>query len=127
KIESEKDVLLRKIYTVRAATGFVSGGLTMLAAFSYSEPFFQHIATGYAKHQIRYRILIAAGEQAAKYAARVRLLVWVARMNWIGLSLTAIEIGYLFFKDDDLQNWCEKSVFRKVKKRKNWLGNDTVL
>jgi hypothetical protein len=39
------------------------------------------------------------------------------------LALTVAEIGYLLLKDDDLQNWCEKSVFRKVKKSKSfWTG-----
>lgn len=122
KFEHETNIVLRRIYFLRTVTGFVSAGLTITAAFSYSENFLKHLASGYAKHHLRYRALFATGEFAAKFALRVRLLVWVARMNWVGLGFTVVEIGYLTFKDDDLQNWCEKSVFRKEKKSKNWLG-----
>ena len=110
------------IYAIRSATGFVSAGLTIVSAFSYSENLCKHLAKGYAKHQLRYRAYIRVGGWALRLASRVRLLVWVARMNWVGLALTGIEIGYLAYKDDDLQNWCEKSVFRKVKISKNWIG-----
>ena len=49
-------------------------------------------------------------------------------MNWIGLAFTVAEIGYLLLKDDELQNWCEKSAFRRVKVKdvydagNDWLG-----
>ncbi|MCY1378666.1 hypothetical protein D9M69_663220 [compost metagenome] len=69
---------------------------------------------------------MAAGELAGRWALRVRLLVWVARFNLIGLILTGIEIGYLLLRDDDLQNWCEKCVFRKEKVSQNWLGRQVT-
>ncbi len=47
-------------------------------------------------------------------------------MNWIGLALTALEIGYMLIKDDDLQNWCEQCAFRKVKSSKNWRGGTVI-
>lgn len=123
KWSKEEDATLKWLYGLRAATGFLSSGLTLLVAFSYTESLFTHLAKGYAQHSIRYRAAAAAASVAARYAARVRLLVWVARLNWIGLALTAIEIGYLLLKDDELQNWCEKSAFRKEKKTESWLGN----
>lgn len=126
KRKDEKDETLWWIYTLRAGTGFISASFTMAAAFSYSAPLCKHMANGYAKHQLRYRALFAAGELAGKLALRVRLLVWVARLNWIGLALTVAEIGYLYFKDNDLQNWCEKSVFRKEKKSVTWVGRSVV-
>ncbi|RSZ57643.1 hypothetical protein HF313_27470 [Massilia atriviolacea] len=126
KFRKEEDTILRRLYGIRAATGFVSAGLTLVAAFSYSENLMKHMARGYAEHQLRYRLYFKAGEYALKLAVRVRLLIWVARLNWIGLGLTAIEIGYILLKDDDLQNWCEKSVFRKEKKYTNWLGRSVV-
>lgn len=51
------DITLTAVYAIRAATGFVSAGLTMYAAISYTEPLFAHLANGYAKHQLRYRLL----------------------------------------------------------------------
>ena len=126
KYKNENDQFLSKVYFVRSVTGFISASLTMAAAFSYSAPLCKHLANGYAQHQLRYRALFVAGELAGKLALRVRLLVWVARFNWVGLALTAVEIGYLLMKDNDLQNWCEKSVFRKEKKTVNWGGRSVV-
>ncbi|HET7794388.1 MAG TPA: T6SS effector BTH_I2691 family protein, partial [Rhizobacter sp.] len=125
KIHTASDKNLKAIYTMRAMTGFIGAGFTMAAAFSYAEPLLLYTAKGYVQHKIRYRILISASGLALRLAARVRLLVWVARFNLAGLALTALEIGYLYFKDDDLQNWCEKCTFRKEKKTKNWLGGET--
>jgi hypothetical protein len=127
RLKDEKNPTLYGIYALRSFSGFVSAGLTIAAAFSYAEPFLKHVAKGYAVHSLRYRALISAASWAARLAARVRLLVWVARLNWIGLALTVGEIGYLWFKDDDLQNWCEKSVFRKAKTYSNWLGRQVTV
>jgi len=33
-------------------------------------------------------------------------------------------MGYLLRKDDDLQNWCEKSLSRQHKKIANWFGKE---
>ena len=126
KLDSEKDSTLRMIYALRAATGFISASLTILAAFSYSESLLNHLSKGYAQHQLRYKLLIKGALLAGRIALRVRLLVWVARLNWVGLALTVAEIGYLLWKDDDLQNWCEKSVFRQQKKTTNWFGRVVV-
>ena len=126
KFKDEKNGNLKSIYVLRAATGFVGSGFTITAAFSYAGPMLKHVAKGYAAHSLRYRALTSLAGAAARIAARVRLLVWVARFNLAGLALTVVEIGYLFFKDDDLQNWCEKSVFRKTKTYNNWLGRQVT-
>jgi hypothetical protein len=77
----------------------------------------EYRANNYAKRRIAIYALKVGAEWAGKLALRVRLLVWVARLNLAGFVLTAGEIGYLWIKDDDLQNWCEQSVFRKDKVR----------
>jgi hypothetical protein len=115
RISKESNVLLKSIYGIRAVAGGVSGGLTLVAAFSYAEPYLEYRATNYAKRRLAINALKVGAEWAGKQALRVRILVWVARLNLAGLVLTAGEIGYLWFKDDDLQNWCEQSVFRKEK------------
>lgn len=122
KFKDEKDTTLAAIYVLRAGTGLVSAGLTLVVAYSYTKPFLEHVAKGYAVQSLRYRALETGAKLAGQLAARVRLLVWVARLNWIGLALTAAEIGYLLLKDDDLQNWCEMCTFRKDKEYKNWVG-----
>jgi hypothetical protein len=126
KLDSEKDSTLRAIYAIRSVTGLISAGLTIIAAFSYSSPLLTHMSKGYAQHQLRHRLLLKGASLAGRAALRVHLLVWIARANWVGLALTAVEIGYLLWKDDDLQNWCEKSVFRKEKKTTNWFGREAV-
>lgn len=50
-------------------------------------------------------------------AGRIRMLIWVARLNWVGLSITAAEIIYLIFKDNDLQDWCDQCTFRANKQQ----------
>jgi hypothetical protein len=122
KARQADDTKLAWIYGLRSVTGAVSAGLTIAAAFSYTGPLLNHVAKGYAQHSVRYRALTATAGFAAKMAKRVRLLVWVARWNVAGLALTGVEIGYLYFRDDELQNWCEKSVFRKDKVHNKWLG-----
>lgn len=122
KATDGKERSLTWLYGVRAATGFASAAPTAIAAFSYCNPLLMRVAKGYAAHSTRYRLLTSAAAVAGRLAARVRLLVWVARFNWIGLGLTAVEIGYVFIKDDELQDWCEKSVFRKEKVQRSWLG-----
>lgn len=126
KFTQERNTMLATIYALRAVTGLVSAGLTIAAAFSYAKPLLGHMAKGYATHSVRYRVLLAAGELAGRWALRVRLLVWVARFNLVGLILTGIEIGYLLLRDDDLQNWCEKCVFRREKASQNWLGRQVT-
>lgn len=122
KLGNEEDGNLRLIYGARAASGAFSIWFSAKAAFSYSESLLHHIAKGYAANSKQSRWLLARAVTAKRLAERVGLLVWVARLNWIGLALTAAEIGYLLVKDDDLQNWCEKSVFRLKKTSKGWLG-----
>lgn len=124
--DKKTDRALAVIYGARALTGFVSAGLTMAAAFSYAKPFLGHFAKRFAEHSLRYRALTTLAGWAGRLAMRVRLLVWVARINLIGLIWTGLEIGYLLLKDDDLQNWCEKCVFRKVKTSSNWLGRQVT-
>lgn len=125
KLKTENDPTLASIFGVRAFTGFVSAALTLRAGVSYCGPMLEHVAKGHAAHSIRHRALIKAANTALAWSTRVRLLVWMARLNWAGLGLTALEIGYLSFKDNELQNWCEMSVFRKDKVGRNWLGRLT--
>ncbi|MFT3930581.1 MAG: T6SS effector BTH_I2691 family protein [Spongiibacteraceae bacterium] len=117
KLKTTRDENLIIIYSLRAFTGTVGTGLSGLAAFSYSESFLSSAAKRYeTKGAIRIAGRLRFAARGAEFlATRVRLLVWVARFNMAGLVLTAAEVGYMLIKDDDLQNWCEKSVFRKIK------------
>lgn len=124
KWRSATDPVLSWVYGLRAATGTASVAFGAAAAFSYAQPFLRYSATAYAKSTLRYRTLWAAGEVAGKLVARVRLLVWVARLNLVGLALTAVEIGYLLLKDNELQNWMEKCAFRREKRTTGWISSN---
>lgn len=126
KFSKEKDPTLKTLHALRAGTGFISAGLTIAAAFSYCSPLLTRVALGYAESSLRYWLLTWGAGVALRWGARVRLLVWVARFNWIGLAWTVGEIGYLLFRDDDLQNWFESCVFRKDKEYRNFIGTVKV-
>ena len=120
KFLEEKNTTLKWIYGFRFIAGGGSALLAPVVAFSYAAPLLRH---GAEKYAARRAFFTKTAQGAAWFAARrVYMLVWVARLNLVGLALTAIEIGYLYFKDDDLQNWCEKSTFRKEKTHTTWLG-----
>lgn len=122
KYEEEKNTMLSAIYLLRTLSGGVSSGLTLVIGYSYTESLLRHIDKRYVSRNVTHKAVEKGVEAAARLSARVRLLVWAARLNWAGLALTAAEIGYLAFKDDDLQNWCEMCTFRKDKQHRNWIG-----
>lgn len=120
-IDKEKtDAVLAIIYGFRLLAGAGSTLLIPAIAFSYAKPLLENMAKGLAAQAARRRALLETGVKIVAWLpARVRLLVWVARFNLAGLLLTAAEIGYLYYKDDDLQNWCERCTFRKNKRLTN--------
>ena len=125
KIDQTEGAGGKTFYFVRASVGAVGTGLGAAAAFSYSGPALARVAEKLPASSWRRQFAKWSAELATKLAARVRLLVWVARFNWVGLGLTLAEVGYLAIKDNELQNWCEQSVFRRSKVSKNWLGTPT--
>ena len=106
--------ILVGIYVTRGFAGTVGLVLVASAAFSYTKPLLTHLAEKNAK---RYGALKVAGAVAGEFAKRrVWMLIWIARLNLLGLAITAIEIIYrVFFMDNDLQAWCKMSTFRKDK------------
>lgn len=61
--------------------------------------------------------LFAGGAVAAEAvaAARTLWLIRLARVNLIGLAITAGGVGCrCFIMDDDLENWCQACCFRKI-------------
>ncbi len=90
------------------------------------------VARGYALEYFKYKALKKTGsdlikdkleESIEKIATnRVRHLVWLARVSWIGIALTTVEIAYIVFGDNDLQNWLDSCTFRDYKFHANILG-----
>jgi hypothetical protein len=122
KISETKDPTLKWIYALRTGAGVGSTGLSLVAAFSYAGPWLESIEGKYAEGTLRRRLITGGIDVAERLVLRVRLLVWVARLNWVGLALTAAEIGYLLLKDDEMEAWCKMCVFRKKKQHQDWGG-----
>lgn len=101
-------VILLAVYSTKVVVGAANAALGLVAAFSYTGPMLRYLGK----------------EALAKSAERVALvrtlwLIRVARFNWIGLGLTAFELGYTWcIKDDELEVWCKTSTFRKDKNTK---------
>lgn len=106
--KEDRNWVLIGIYTSKAVVGGLNATLGFIAAFSYAGPMLRYLGK---------EALARKAEQVA--VARTLWLIRVARFNWIGLALTAIEIGYTcWIKDDELQVWCKTSTFRKDKNTK---------
>lgn len=98
-----------------------SSGITLYTGYGYTAElikrrYMKKVTEEVAKKTTAY---LAAKSFAAN---RVFNLVWLARLSWIGLGITVVEIAYISFSDDDLQDWGEKSVFRRNRYEKDWLG-----
>jgi hypothetical protein len=88
-----------------------------LAAFSYSAEWFAQLPkTGVWRRVAIFGARSATMEVVDKLVfRRTLLLIRVARLNLIGLALTVVEIGWLLYRDNKLQNWFDASTFRANK------------
>lgn len=111
------DRFLQAVYWGRALMSGTATYFGAMAAVSYcggllnqlpKDGRWRHIAKWAAKEST---------EEAVKnlVARRTLLLIRVARFNTIGLVLTAVEIGWLWYRDNDLQNWFDACTFRADK------------
>jgi hypothetical protein len=102
-----KDKVLATLYAVRAAAGALNAMFSAFVAASYALPWLTWKAAQ--------RPLIRGGEYVLERVVRWRCLVWAARFNWIGLAMTLAEIGYVLLRDDELEKWTDRCVFRRKK------------
>jgi hypothetical protein len=105
---------------LKGATGVVSTYYVGLAAFSYSGPMFEQIALRTTKTPVANRLIVWLALKAGELAERVAILRWVARWNWVGLTITGVEIlghvgyaGYMHFQPTEFEEWCKRSQFAK--------------
>ena len=114
--KNKKEYILATIYGARTFVGLGSALLGVVAAYSYSGLFLTRIAIKYSGNRAVKAAIFSMGMKAAQFAARVRLLTMVARLNLAGLALTGSEIVYrICFDDNETEKWCKMSVFRKDK------------
>jgi len=105
-----RDGVLIAVYTVRGLTSSAAGGLALVSGLHYyGEPLIKRVAASTAKTGLVKSIAIHTAEKIV----RMRMLLWVARFNLVGIVLTVVEVGYLlFFKENALQEWCSNCTFR---------------
>jgi hypothetical protein len=112
------DHVLSAIYFTRGATSLYGAYLGLSAAFSYCGPLLIRIGETSARFSFQVIRFTAYGAAAAEslMASRTLLLLRLARWNTVGLVITGAEIGYrLFFKDNELEDWCDACTFRADK------------
>ena len=114
----KNELLLAGFYGLRGFVGASSAVLGVVAAYSYSGLFLTRIAIKYSGNRTIKAAVFTIGMKAAQFAARVHLLTLVARWNLAGLILTAGEIVYrVFIEDNEMEKWCKMSVFRNDKSK----------
>jgi hypothetical protein len=126
--ETQKDRpnwVLASVYFSRGFAGAFNVGLGLIAAFSYTGPLLLRMSGSGAAVATRLAPFLArAGTFAAEkvMVARTLWLIRVARVNMIGLAITAGEVVYrCWIMDDALEDWCEACTFRKNKSQ-GWGG-----
>ena len=120
KAFEKKRLLLATALVVRGTAQLSLAVMGAVIGYSFSAPLFEHWArrsaqqgwTGFSRGMTA----AAQGAQwlnnpAAKAAvARVAIVIRVAAgVTWVGLAITVL---MFIFADDDLEDWCQKSVFR---------------
>lgn len=111
------DCFLLAVYSTKALVGFGNAALGFVAAFSYTGSMLKYLGR---------EGLARKAEQVA--VARTLWLIRVARFNWVGLTLTAVEMGYTWcIKDDELEVWCKTCTFRKDKNTKGMFAKTPYL
>ncbi len=64
----------------------------------------------------------ASGELLVQMTTRrLSVMLWAVRLNWVGLLISLVEVGYWVLSDTDLDIWLKRCVFRK-EKVKVWAG-----
>jgi hypothetical protein len=107
---------------IGAAKLLFSGASTVFgaaAAFSYAAPTLQRMALKTSERSIRNWALSSMATGAEELAKRVALLRWVARFNWLGVAMTALDAGHwiwLRMQPGAFEIWCERSQFANKNK-----------
>lgn len=88
---------------------------TLLVGFSYSAATWEFLAKKLPRNLAKGALHLATGARFLAAAGRLAFMLRVvANATWIGIGLTIL---IWVFSDDELEDWCEKSSFRKDPKR----------
>lgn len=104
------------LYFLKSLAGYGSVLLTIGIGFTFSGPYLERIAQKSGSAAVK-----SAFEAAADYSkllasrgrgfiSRIGFMTWLARVSWF---ITVAQIVIWYVDDDDLEDWCGKSVFRK--------------
>lgn len=115
--KSRPDRLLQVVYLGRAGVSTTATYFGAMAAVSYCGEFLKQLPKGGPWRQISAWAAKESTEEVVKNLAarRTLLLIRVARFNLIGLALTVVEIGWILYRDNALQDWFDACTFRADK------------
>lgn len=121
-MEKEKDPIQKAILTARYRSGIASSAAGLLAAYSYSGPLLEHLASKKGRSSVLKYLFNSASKGAFALSKRVWLLRTVAWLGWVGVAITVGDIayaGYRWYMDiTALQRWFGRCVFRRNKSNK---------
>lgn len=123
-IHKERDPFQRAILSARFLSGSASSVTGAIAAYSYSGPFLQHLASKKGRSPPSKRTLQTLSRYAIKISNRVTLLRIVAYLGWIGVAITVVDLayaGYRWYVDyTAVTRWLSRCTFREVKTNKGF-------
>ena len=103
------------LYFLKAIGGGASVLLTIGIGFTFTGPYLEKMAvrTGSKtasqafKSAAKYATKLA--EKSGGFWSRLGFMTWLARASWF---VTIAQIAIWYFDEDDLEEWCGKSIFR---------------
>ena len=117
--KDRSDYLLMAVYFSRGTNSAIATYFGAIAAVSYCGEFLKQLPKEGRWRQIATWASRETTEEVVKNLAarRTLLLIRVARFNLIGLALTVVEIGWLLYRDNALQDWFDACTFRADKSK----------
>ncbi|WP_411852597.1 T6SS effector BTH_I2691 family protein [Stenotrophomonas sp. LGBM10] len=104
---------LATAYGVRAFTIATGSVVASTTSFAGAAPYLRTLMLRSQFSGYRYILKIASGLSSRLLAKKVLMLmlrIWGARLGWAAAAATIVII---ILDPDDLENWCDKSIFRK--------------
>ncbi len=115
KAGKNKQFSLAAALFVRATAQASLTVFTLLVGFSYSAATWEFLAKKLPGNLAKGALHLAAGARFLAVASRLAFMLRVvANVTWVGIGLTIL---IWVFSDNELEDWCEKSSFRKDPKR----------
>ena len=104
------------LYYVKSAFGVGVSLLAIGIGFTFSGPYLERVALRTSNAALKQAFLSASSyakdlaKRTGVFWSRIGFMTWVARLSWF---VTIAQIIIWYIDDDELEDWCGKSVFRQ--------------